>query len=118
MRGTILLALLAAATCIEAVGEADIYRGRYIWGAEEESFQACGQRPVYWAHADKAMSESLLSFYRATVSTPYQAIYIEFRGQRLGKAKVGFAADFDGQIRIRELIKTSATVPTDCSLPK
>lgn len=41
-------------------------------------------------------------------------IYIEFRGHMLDEEVGGFAADYDGHIRISEIKKRSLDIPMEC----
>jgi hypothetical protein len=56
----------------------------------------------------------LQEHYESEIKTPYQPIYIQFRGQILNEKTGGFASDFDGLIRISEVLEFSLTVPPAC----
>ena len=90
-----------------------IFQGTYIWGAEVNSFSPCGTDESFWASYDWA-GFKLVEFYKAHATEPYQSIYVKFRGHFLDEEVNGFAADYDGLVRISEIIEMSDVVPGIC----
>jgi hypothetical protein len=90
------------------------YRGLYTWGAEVNSFQPCESTSVYWVSASSWVLDPLKRFVAAQTTLAYKPIYVEFRGHLLDEQVGGFAADYDGLIRISEVLECSATIPDTC----
>ena len=38
------------------------------------------------------------------VEKPYEQVFVSFRGHQLEKASEGFAADYDGQFKVTEVV--------------
>lgn len=91
-----------------------IIAGRFIWGAEVTTIQPCQSQLVYWVSASSWTRGPLLDFYQNNVTKPYQPVYIEFRGQILDEKVGGFAADYDGLIRISEIKTKALQIPDNC----
>jgi hypothetical protein len=91
-----------------------IFTGRFVWGAEVITFQACHSNKVYWVSASSWIQGPLLDFYKNNVTKPYQPVYIQFRGQILDEKVDGFAAYYDGLMRISEIKKTVLQIPEHC----
>jgi len=103
------------ATLIACSADNDsIYAGRFVWGAEVITFQPCHSKKVYWVSASSWIRGPLLEFYKNTTTKPYQPVYIQFRGQLLDEKVDGFAADYDGLMRISEIKKTALQLPEHC----
>lgn len=100
------------ASCTHSPQE-QVYIGKYIWGAEVNSFTPCNSPSSYWASYNWAGME-MQSFYKKNSKTPYQPMYIEFRGHLLNEKVDGFALNYDGLIRISEVLKYSFDIPTAC----
>lgn len=90
-----------------------IYAGKYVWGAEINSFAPCNSALSYWASYNWAGME-MHEFYKANSKSPYQPMYIEFRGHLLDEVVDGFALDYDGLIRISEVKVFSFDLPASC----
>lgn len=106
--------LLFGATTAGAANE-QIYKGFYTWGPEVHSFKPCSKNIEYWVSFDWA-GIAMHKFYKANKTTPYQVMYIEFRGQVLNEKVDGFARDYSGLIRISEINKYSFDIPSDCKV--
>jgi hypothetical protein len=91
-----------------------IIAGRFVWGAEVITIQPCHSDKVYWVSASSWTRGPLLDYYENNVKKPYQPVYIEFRGQILDESVDGFAADYDGLIRISEIQKKALRIPDNC----
>ncbi|MDJ0926855.1 MAG: hypothetical protein QNJ73_04310 [Gammaproteobacteria bacterium] len=93
------------------------WKGAYVRGHEVNAFTPCGSARSYWASFNWAGSE-LVQFYEAKAREPYQPIYVEFRGHLLDEERDGFAADYDGLIRISEVHIMKDQLPRGCELPR
>lgn len=115
-----LLTVLALALSVPPLAGANgadcdlIYSGRYTWGAEVNSFQPCESDSVYWVSASSWVLDPLKRFIEAHTASPYQSVYVEFRGHLLDEQVGGFAADYDGLIRISEVLERAAAIPNTC----
>lgn len=116
-RLAVLLPALLAAT---AVWPADrTLRGRYYFGPDVEVFEPCTQVISYWVQGSdkvlqplRASSEKL----REKRGKAYRPIYVELVGSIDTKTeREGFAANYDGLLRVSKVRKFSTTVPKKCS---
>ncbi len=89
------------------------YVGKYSWGPETHSFTVCNSKTTYWVSFDWAGVE-MHEFYKKNQSKPYQFMYLRFRGHLLDEIVDGFAADYDGLIRISEIKEYSFVIPDSC----
>lgn len=87
------------------------YSGRYVWGHEVNSLRPCDSEDVYWVSASSRVLEPLLELYRSRTDEPYQPIFIEFRGHLPDEVFDGLAADYDGLVRISEVLNRAEEVP-------
>ncbi|WOH38325.1 hypothetical protein RI844_03570 [Thalassotalea fonticola] len=94
-----------------------VYKGIYTWGPEVHSFKPCDSTTDYWVSFDWAGIE-MQRYYKANKTNPYQAMYIEFRGQILNEKVDGFANDYAGLIRISEVNRYSFELPSKCTITK
>ena len=78
------------------------------------TLQPCNSDKVYWVSASSWTQQPLLEYYKHNVTKPYQPVYIQFRGLILDEKLDGFAADYDGLIRISEIKNRAAKIPEDC----
>ena len=113
-RSLIALALLLGSASTSADCD-EIFRGRYTWGAEVDSFRPCGSGLKYWVDASSWVQGPLIDFVREHTKEPYQPVYIEFRGHLLNEVLDGFAEGYDGLIRVSEIFLTSQDVPDKCA---
>jgi len=112
----VLLTLLAASTAWPADQK---LRGRYYFGPDVEVFEPCTQVISYWVKgSDKVLqplrrrSEEL----RGKRGKPYRPVYVELVGSIDTKtARDGFAANYDGLLHVRKVLKTASIVPKKCS---
>lgn len=102
-------------TGCSASGIDHIYKGEYTWGAEVNVFQQCAEEKVYWVSASSPIRGELIDFHNQSTSKPYESIYIVFRGHLLDEELDGFAKQYDGLIRISEIINKEAKIPVDCN---
>ena len=92
----------------------DVYKGRYFWGAEVDAFHPCGTDVAYWVSASSWVKSPLNDYLRSNTAESYQPVYIEFRGHLLNEEVDGFARDYDGLIRISEVLFRSVEIPAAC----
>lgn len=84
--------------------------GRLIIGHEVRSFIADGDTTEYWIIDE---TDSLKPLYEQTVgekAKPYTAVKASLRVVDAGKSSDGFAAEYDGVYRVKEVIEV-APVP-------
>ncbi|MCK3657642.1 hypothetical protein A4G18_02670 [Pasteurellaceae bacterium Pebbles2] len=86
--------------------------GQYIYGQEVETFNLCGAKEAYWATGDVKLLEPLREKALKLAeekNEPYQPVYVNIDYVDLGKAKDGFAAEYDSVIEIKK-----ATIVEKC----
>ena len=44
-------------------------------------------------------------------------MYLRWRGQLLDEPRVGFPANYDGLMRVEEVLTLTAEIPGDCAAP-
>jgi hypothetical protein len=108
------VALLVISLSACSADREQIYQGTYVWGAEVNTFRQCGFEETFWVSASSFVMRPLVDDYAANTVEPYQAIYIRFRGLELNEVVDGFAKDYDGLVRISEVLELSSTIPGDC----
>jgi hypothetical protein len=106
---SIAFSLTASASDCDAV-----FSGRYYWGAEVDAFHPCGEATSYWVSASSWIQAPLIELVKAGSKQPYQPVFIRFRGHLLDEVRDGFAEDYDGLIRISEILEMRAELPADC----
>lgn len=84
--------------------EAPLAKGSYIFGSEVSSFQPCGEALELWVIGEEQLITGLQNDYMDLVNKPYEQVFVSFRGHSLEKAKDGFAADYDGQFKVTEVV--------------
>lgn len=94
------------------------YVGLYYWGAEVNTFQPCGSKHTYWVSASSWVLSPLKQYLQTNASEPYRAVYIEMRGHLLDEKTDGFASQYDGLIRISEVISKDVEIPPGCKQPE
>ena len=114
---------IAVAICLAALpafmNAASLVRvsGHYSWGHEVESFQPCGSTLSFWVVGDQALLQPLrdkAAQLSAASGEPYQPIHVEIIVVSEGKAKDGFAADYNGVYRVTGVHSVSAVSPPNC----
>lgn len=88
----------------KATEAADVTKGSYMYGSEVSSFQPCGSEDELWVIGDEAVTSELHHDYLEMVEKPYGQLFVSFRGYHLEKASEGFAAEYDGQYKVTEVI--------------
>jgi hypothetical protein len=100
--------MTTAATCDRT------YTGLYRWGAEVNTFQPCGSDTTYWVSASAWILGPLKAYLQQHTGRPYQPVYIEMRGHLLDEETGGFASQYDGLVRISEIISKDTKIPAGC----
>lgn len=95
--------------------EKRILFGYYIYGHEVNSFKPCGQKNVFWVTASEELLKLLERKYWENSSEPYEEVFLEIKGNFIGKALDGFAMDYDGQILVMEMVGMKKKSPSDCN---
>ena len=112
----LLLTLLAATTAWPADQK---LRGRYYFGPDVEVFEPCTQVISYWVKGPDKILQPLRNRsedLREKRGKPYRPVYVELVGSIDTKTeRDGFAANYDGLLHVRKVLKTSSTVPKKCS---
>lgn len=116
MRWALVAALcLAGSSCAGDV----VHRGRYYYDPEVESFHPCGSKSAYWVVGNKTALQPLrarTAALREARRKPYQPVYIEATGEvDAVTTRDGFAKDYDGLFRLREVRLASDEVPKSCA---
>lgn len=55
-----------------------------------------------------------LSCAALNTDEPYTGVHIRFDGWLLGPASEGFAADYDGQVQIKQVLSLDTEIPDIC----
>ncbi|UPW19594.1 hypothetical protein M0C34_04765 [Agarivorans sp. TSD2052] len=106
----ILLGTLINVACAE---QSQTFHGHFVWGHEVREFSPCNGETVWW-QGDSGLVDELVDYYQANTSSPYQAIYVSWRGQLLPAAKDGFAADYPAVLQVTEVLKWQLAIPPSC----
>ena len=106
---------ILAFSAAKANGCETVFKGLYTWGAEVNVFQPCGSEDVFWVSASSWVQGPLIDYVQKSIATPYQSIYMEFRGALLDEVRDGFAEKYDGLIRVSEINHKSGDIPVECS---
>ena len=91
--------------------------GRYVWGAEVNTFQPCGSPSIFWVSAADTAQFRLEREYQKLTSKPYEAVYVELCGQTGEVPSThadGFAGDYDGMITLSCLGEIRKLQPGEC----
>ena len=88
-------------------------RGAFTWGHEVRAFKPCGSAKSYWVVGEQNALRQLRD--RSERAKPYQPIYVEVVGAiDTQSTRDGFAKDYDGIFRLREIRQMSNAVPEEC----
>jgi hypothetical protein len=116
--GSLAISLLVACSSAprDDGARAQDVEGRYVWGAEVETFQPCGDSLTYWVESLEPVWRRLRAEHQALTKTPYQAVIVRVHGNLSDAPRDGFALDYDGLFRIDSVVSVSATIPAACEL--
>ena len=112
----LLLTLLAAT----AAWPADrTLRGRYYYGPDVEVFEPCTQVISYWVKGPDKILQPLRNRsaeLREKRGKSIRPLYVEVVASIDTKTeREGPAANYDGLLRVRKVLKSSAVIPKKCS---
>ena len=111
-------AWILALTVTSACATDSKYRGRFYWGPEVQVFEPCAEVKSFWVKADQKTLQPLINRseqLRLKHGKPYRPLYVELIGSVDIKSKrEGFAADYDGILHVRKLVRTSDSIPKRC----
>lgn len=82
------------------------FSGHLVWGPERRSFTECGGERQGWVI--NQAGEELVDVYNELTTTPYQAMFVEVRGEWSDAPARGFGAEYDEALRITELIRAAS----------
>jgi hypothetical protein len=119
MLRTISAACIAVITssCTGTSALGTYFRGHYYWGHEVETFHPCGSKQAFWVVGDATLLQPLRDQAAKVLEAqgkPYLPIYVEVSAVVEGKAKDGFAADYDGVYRVTAVHVVNSSSPADC----
>ena len=106
---------MLAVSTVKADDCTRVFNGLYTRGAEVNVFQPCGSNEIFWVSASSWVQGPLLEYVQKSMNKPYQSIYMEFRGSILDEVRGGFAQQYDGLIRVSEILDKSSDIPAQCS---
>ena len=111
--------LLALAAATSAAWPADrTLRGRYYYGPDVEVFEPCTHVISYWVKGSDKILQPLRhrSEQLREKRGKIRPLYVEMVGSIDTKSeRDGPAANFDGLLHVRRVVKSSAVVPKRCS---
>ena len=111
----LLLTLLAASSAWPADRT---LRGRYYFGPDVEVFEPCTQVISYWVKGPDKILQPLRdrSEQLREKRGKIRPIYVEVVGSIDTKSdRQGPAANFDGLVHVRKVLKASSNIPKKCS---
>jgi len=119
MIGRLFLCLMLSLQLIACSGvgvnaEQKDFKAQYIWGEGVNAVHICNEDKEYWVRAQPKTLGELERGYLRLTSTPYEYVYITFKGELLNEKLDGFAENYDGYMRVSELLTIAATVPKNC----
>lgn len=94
-------------------------RGYYSWGHEVETFIPCNSAQTFWVVGDEALLQPLrdkVADIAQAKGEPYPLVYIEASGVAEGTTKEGFAAQYDGVLRLTTVHSFNKSAPADCTM--
>ena len=93
-----------------------VFFGHYTYGHEVNSFQPCLSDKLFWVEGDNKSLEQLEKSYNALKVKSYQDVYVEITAKLLAQSDDGFAASYDGNIYVNQIIKIRKKSKVDCKL--
>jgi uncharacterized membrane protein len=92
----------------EASTKLQTFKGFYIKGDEMNTFRSCDDpHVVYWLEDESKTLSAAYDKTRDFLSYPYESIYVELKGFLKGKSKLGYAAEYDNVLVVREVRSAS-----------
>jgi uncharacterized lipoprotein NlpE involved in copper resistance len=91
------------------------FSGAYVWGHDVHVFSPCDSDDTYSVMATPATIEQLIKHYKLKSTKAYQALFVQFRGHLVfDEALLVDTDDYDGIVRIDEVLEWNAVLPTHC----
>jgi hypothetical protein len=91
-----------------------VVEGLFVWGHEVRSFRPCGSQDELWVVGAPEITQPLIAEFRKLTERPYQPVYVRLVGEISNKQEDGFGADYDGTLRVREVLEVRPATGTDC----
>ncbi|XPF95765.1 hypothetical protein ACM9HF_07035 [Colwellia sp. RE-S-Sl-9] len=98
------------------ISDQTVFFGHYTFGHEVNSFQPCLSDKQFWVEGNSNTLEQLEKSYDALKVKPYQDVYVELTAKLLAQSDDGFAASYDGNIYVNQIIKIRKKSEVDCKL--
>jgi len=89
--------------------------GVVVYGHEVRTVRLCGETQQLWLHLTPEQQMQLKSELQKVTTPLYQEAYIEFTGSMLDVPPGELAREYDGTIKVEQILKLSITVPDSCS---
>lgn len=90
--------------------------GYYVYGAERNTFQPCGEAKRYWVEGDNVLVSQLQQGYLSKSSAVLQILYVSLRGDVDQEAGSPYA-EHDGVFRLTDLQEIRIPTDNDCQIP-
>lgn len=100
--------------CNAGAVDDQVFKGHYIYGHEANSFQQCNKEEAFWVVGSLKTLQQMESEYKKYAKEPYAKVYAELNGKLIGKAKDGFAADYNDQLQVVNVINIKKKTDKDC----
>jgi hypothetical protein len=95
------------------------YRGRFYYGPDVQVFEPCSELKAYWVDGDAKTLKPLIARSKALGENrgkDHLPIYVELTGRiDTRAAREGPAEDYDGYLRVRRVLRVSASIPKRCA---
>jgi hypothetical protein len=109
---------MLAALLLGALGDAGadekLFEGRYAWNDIRNTLQPCGSVQIYWLDASDDVQSKLRKFVKGHAAGRQQPVYVELRGQLGPAPRDGFGADYDGMLKVSDIVQMKGFVPAAC----
>lgn len=93
----------------ERLREMKILRGQLVYGHESRTFAPCAKGGPLWVV--DGTNGDLPEVYDGLAIQPYEPVFVEVRALLIPEPGSGFAADYEGQIRVLELYRAAREGP-------
>lgn len=92
------------------------YSGVYVWGHNVHAFSPCDSELTYSVIATTETIEQIIKHYKLKSTRAYQPLFVQFRGHPVtDDTLLEDIDDYDGLIRINEVLEWEPELPTQCS---
>ena len=91
-----------------------VLEGSYVWGAEVNAFTPCSSQSDYWVVGATEVTQELARRYQALELPPYEMVYVRLEGELGPPRTEGFAADYDGTVRVARVLDMGLEAPPLC----